>query len=152
MEESERCYSFVLSWIPFSFLPLSHSVGSETCRNILKLNLFSHPYPTKCLTCFHHVVIKIRQLFLRPAACLTSTLLGNSVLDAIQKNFWELQNSLSANNLKEWRQRQSSIVRWTFRRTTLVCFYIASWHRLVICLIWSWLQSLLLQINELKIK
>jgi hypothetical protein len=26
-------------------------------------------------TCFHHVVIKIRHLFLRPAACLTSTLL-----------------------------------------------------------------------------
>jgi hypothetical protein len=26
-------------------------------------------------TCFYHVVIKIRQLFLRPAACLTSTLL-----------------------------------------------------------------------------
>jgi hypothetical protein len=25
-------------------------------------------------TCFHHVVLKIRQLFLRPAACLTSTL------------------------------------------------------------------------------
>jgi hypothetical protein len=25
-------------------------------------------------TCFHHVVIKIRQLFLRPAASLTSTL------------------------------------------------------------------------------
>jgi hypothetical protein len=26
-------------------------------------------------TCFHNVVIKIRQLFLRPAVCLTSTLL-----------------------------------------------------------------------------
>jgi hypothetical protein len=37
-------------------------------------------FPTLCggsgvdTTCFHHVVIKIRQLFLRPAACLTSTL------------------------------------------------------------------------------
>jgi hypothetical protein len=26
-------------------------------------------------TCFHHVVIKIRHLFLRPAACVMSTLL-----------------------------------------------------------------------------
>jgi hypothetical protein len=34
-------------------------------------------------TCFHHVVTKIWQLFLRPAACLTSTLLetGTSVND-----------------------------------------------------------------------
>jgi hypothetical protein len=30
---------------------------------------------------FHHVVIKIRQLFLRPAACLTSTLLETGVDD-----------------------------------------------------------------------
>jgi hypothetical protein len=30
-------------------------------------------------TCFHHVMIKIRQLFLRPAACLTSTLLETGV-------------------------------------------------------------------------
>jgi hypothetical protein len=30
-------------------------------------------------TCFHHVVIKIWQLFLRPAACLTSTLLETGV-------------------------------------------------------------------------
>jgi hypothetical protein len=30
-------------------------------------------------TCFHHVVIKIRHLFLRPAACLTSTLLEAGV-------------------------------------------------------------------------
>jgi hypothetical protein len=28
---------------------------------------------------FHHVVIKIRHLFLRPAACLTSTLLETKV-------------------------------------------------------------------------
>jgi hypothetical protein len=28
---------------------------------------------------FHHVVIKIRQLFLRPATCLTSTLLETGV-------------------------------------------------------------------------
>jgi hypothetical protein len=28
---------------------------------------------------FHHVVIKIRQLFLQPAACLTSTLLETGV-------------------------------------------------------------------------
>jgi hypothetical protein len=28
---------------------------------------------------FHHVVIKIRQLFLRPAACLTSTLLETGI-------------------------------------------------------------------------
>jgi hypothetical protein len=38
----------------------------------------SYPYPTKWgryNIFFHHVVIKIRQLFLRPAACLTSTLL-----------------------------------------------------------------------------
>jgi hypothetical protein len=30
-------------------------------------------------TCFHRVAIKIRQLFLRPAACLTSSLLENGV-------------------------------------------------------------------------
>jgi hypothetical protein len=30
-------------------------------------------------TCIHHVVIKIRSLFLRPAACLTSTLLETGV-------------------------------------------------------------------------
>jgi hypothetical protein len=30
-------------------------------------------------TYFHHVVIKIRQLFLRPAACLTSTLFETGV-------------------------------------------------------------------------
>jgi hypothetical protein len=30
-------------------------------------------------TCFHHVVIKIWQLFLRPAVCLTSTLLETRV-------------------------------------------------------------------------
>jgi hypothetical protein len=30
-------------------------------------------------TCFYHVVIKIRQLFVRPAACLTSTLLETGV-------------------------------------------------------------------------
>jgi hypothetical protein len=30
-------------------------------------------------TCFYHVVIKIRHLFLRPAACLTSTLLETGV-------------------------------------------------------------------------
>jgi hypothetical protein len=30
-------------------------------------------------TCFHHVVIKIRHLFLRPAVCLTSTLLQSGV-------------------------------------------------------------------------
>jgi hypothetical protein len=38
----------------------------------------SYPYPTKwggVQHVFYHVVIKIRQLFLRPAACLTSTLL-----------------------------------------------------------------------------
>jgi hypothetical protein len=29
---------------------------------------------------FHHVVIKVRQLFLRPAACLTSTLLETGVV------------------------------------------------------------------------
>jgi hypothetical protein len=42
----------------FFFLPFSHS----------KYNVFSHP-----------VVITIRQLFLRPAACLTSTLLETRV-------------------------------------------------------------------------
>jgi hypothetical protein len=30
-------------------------------------------------TCFHHVVIKIWQSFLRPVACLTSTLLETEV-------------------------------------------------------------------------
>jgi hypothetical protein len=30
-------------------------------------------------TCFHHIAIKIRHLFLRPTACLTSTLLETGV-------------------------------------------------------------------------
>jgi hypothetical protein len=45
----------------FFFLPLSHKVGSV-----------QHV--------FHHIVIKIRQLFLRPAVCLTSTLKLEQVL------------------------------------------------------------------------
>jgi hypothetical protein len=53
---------------------------------------YSHPAPARLLlrptliplsgvgtTCFHYVVIKIRHLFLRPAACLTSTLLETGV-------------------------------------------------------------------------
>jgi hypothetical protein len=36
-------------------------------------------------TWFYHVVIKIRPLFLRPAACLTSTLLGLCRFDYISK-------------------------------------------------------------------
>jgi hypothetical protein len=48
--------------------------------NILKVTCFSSSSTLITIsvvetTCFHHVVIKIRQLFLRPAACLTSTLL-----------------------------------------------------------------------------
>jgi hypothetical protein len=40
----------------------------------------SYRYPTKWgRYVFHHVVIKIRQLFLRPAACLTPTLLETGV-------------------------------------------------------------------------
>jgi hypothetical protein len=45
-------------------------------------NSSHYPLPTLSgvgTTCFHHVVIKIRQLFLRPAACLTSTLLETGV-------------------------------------------------------------------------
>jgi hypothetical protein len=51
------------NYFPFSvlfFLPLSHYVGSV-----------QHV--------FHHVVVKIRHLFLRPAACLTSALLETGV-------------------------------------------------------------------------
>jgi hypothetical protein len=35
---------------------------------------------------FHHVVIKIRQLFLQLAACLTSTLLENGVIQLTTEN------------------------------------------------------------------
>jgi hypothetical protein len=37
------------------------------------------PLSGVCTTCFHHVVIKIRHLFLRPAACLKSILLETGV-------------------------------------------------------------------------
>jgi hypothetical protein len=42
---------------------------------------FSYPYPTKQgqYTMFHRVVIKILQLFLQPASCLTLTLLETGV-------------------------------------------------------------------------
>jgi hypothetical protein len=39
----------------------------------------SYPYPVGYNVFFHHLVIKIRQLFLRPAACLMSTLLESGV-------------------------------------------------------------------------
>jgi hypothetical protein len=45
-------------------------------EGILCIISFSYPYPTKWgwYNIFFHLVIKIRQLFLRPAAFLTSTL------------------------------------------------------------------------------
>jgi hypothetical protein len=45
------------------------------------LSLFSSFAPLVGVgtTCFLYVVIKIRHLFLRPAVCLTSTLLGNGL-------------------------------------------------------------------------
>jgi hypothetical protein len=52
-------FIFFLKWKNFfSFLPTISRVGAK---------------------CFHHVMIKIRQLFLRPAACLTSTHLETTV-------------------------------------------------------------------------
>jgi hypothetical protein len=38
-------------------------------------------------TCFRHVVINIRHLFLRPAACLTSILLETGVDAEWRKNY-----------------------------------------------------------------
>jgi hypothetical protein len=43
---------------------------------------FSYPFSTVSevgTTCFHHVVIKIRQLFIRPVTCLNSILLETGV-------------------------------------------------------------------------
>jgi hypothetical protein len=58
-------YSF-LSFVPHKCL----AVSSSSC-----------PFPTlrSVQHVFHHVVIKIRQLYLRPAACLTLTLLETGV-------------------------------------------------------------------------
>jgi hypothetical protein len=50
---------------------------SEKVKSIFILTLI--PLSGVGTTCFHHVVIKIRQLFLRPAACLMSTLLETAV-------------------------------------------------------------------------
>jgi hypothetical protein len=46
-------------------------------------------------TCFHRVVIKIRHLYLRPAACLTSTL---------------LETGLDANDCKCSRDQQLNVL------------------------------------------
>jgi hypothetical protein len=52
---------------------------------LYRLNLVGSPlllptlFPQGVQHVFHHVVINIRQLFLRPAACLTSTLLETGV-------------------------------------------------------------------------
>jgi hypothetical protein len=50
----------------------------------LKYNPFSYPYPTKwgrrsVQHIYDYFMIKIRQLFLRPAACLTSNLIETGV-------------------------------------------------------------------------
>jgi hypothetical protein len=48
--------------------------------HILLFSSFSNPFPNKSVQhVFHYVVIKIRQLFLRSAACLTSTLLESGM-------------------------------------------------------------------------
>jgi hypothetical protein len=66
---------------------------------LLSLFLFPTLIPISGVStiCFHHVVIKIRQLFLRPAGCLTSTLLPK--LEIInfdhQSDDWPLRTLLS---------------------------------------------------------
>jgi hypothetical protein len=69
--------------LPKRFSLLYHACNLHISSSCITLS-FSYPYPTKWgrlvrTTCFHHVVIKIRHLFLRPAACLTSTLLETGV-------------------------------------------------------------------------
>jgi hypothetical protein len=66
---------------------IARSLKSGCLGTIITLRVSSFPYPYPyplslsgvSTTCFHYVVIKFRQLFLRPAACLTSTLLETGV-------------------------------------------------------------------------
>jgi hypothetical protein len=58
---------------------LYHAMDPAPARRIHGLLPSSIPLSGVGTTCFHHVVIKIRQLFLRPTACLTSTLLETGV-------------------------------------------------------------------------
>jgi hypothetical protein len=53
------------------------SIGNSSYVLDIKFSFFPNLIPLSgvATTCFHHVVTKIRQLFLRLAACLTSTLL-----------------------------------------------------------------------------
>jgi hypothetical protein len=71
MEERERCYF----------------IAPQHMTNLL---LFSTLIPLSgvATTCFHDIVIKIRQLYLRQAACLTSTLLetGQTTANAAGTN------------------------------------------------------------------
>jgi hypothetical protein len=68
---------------------------------------FSYPYPTKwgrsVQHVFYHVVIKIRQLFLRPAACLTSTLLKTGVGAIYCKCNWDQRLNVPSGTRRSWR-------------------------------------------------
>jgi hypothetical protein len=70
-------YSFLILSIlvtPISVSPVSFTKFSSSLHHhtLIQLNGVG--------TVFHYVVVKIHQLFLQPAACLTSTLLGNGLL------------------------------------------------------------------------
>jgi hypothetical protein len=55
---------------------------------------------------FNHVVIKIRQLFLRPAACLTSTL----VETVVSANDWKCNRDQRLNVLSEAQRARDNIL------------------------------------------
>jgi hypothetical protein len=66
-------FYFFVTWEVFYFLFL---IRVGLVKSIANINLPPTLIPVSGVgtTYFHHVVIKIQQLFLRPAACLTSTL------------------------------------------------------------------------------
>jgi hypothetical protein len=72
MGERETYYSFILSRTPHETIYLSKYINMSSS---------SYLYPTKWgrYNLFSSCCDKIRQLFLRPAACLTSTLLETGV-------------------------------------------------------------------------
>jgi hypothetical protein len=74
-------------------------------RYAIYYSLTAYPFPHwagSVQHVFHHVVIKIRQLLLRPAACLTSTLLGNRyiyLLIQFMTAYWFPSQALSSQTI-----------------------------------------------------
>jgi hypothetical protein len=60
---------------------------------------------------FHHVVIKIRQLFLRLAACLTSIFLGSTLLKtSVGDHNCKCSNDIAMRNTADVAGRKSIVV------------------------------------------